>query len=119
MATVWPLLSLVVKMAGLLCRAGHWRLWLLPVRLLMVALLTLILSIAISALLVSRWGATQASSLKAWGSRSISLLALSPRGELFVAEEFPLGAEQRWFGVRWGDAGKMTLFSPALPSFHM
>lgn len=65
----------------------------------MVALLALILSIAISALLVSRWGATQGSSLKAWRSRSISLLALSPRGELFVAGELPLGAEQRWFGV--------------------
>ena len=48
--------------------------------------------------------------LKGWGSWSLTFLFLSSLGELFLAGQFPLGAEQCWLGG-YDDAGRTKLSS--------
>lgn len=101
----WLSVSLVVKAAGVLCRAGHWEPWALQCpRLILGSSCSSSLFLAISiylALLASGWGKTEedpsCDAPEGWGSWLLTPLSPSQGAELYLVSELPLGAEPRWF----------------------
>lgn len=94
----WLSVSLGAKAAGVLCRAGPSKPWSLPLH---GSVFFPVPSCPYKSSFAGLWGKTEedpsCSAPKGWGSWLLTLL-FPFQGELCLAGEFPLGAEQHWFG---------------------